>query len=174
MGCGTKYMCACFLLLNSSGCFCTVISCGKNLICVKHTTPLKFMWYFLCYPKSSIFRNLRELAHVTLIVITPTNMDSWDEDHLLPPWVEISKLPIRSWSSMCPKQVGEKDRRREFIEMTELLPKRLAACTYPGWWPNVLEWVYDSKNFGRFSNTCTWPVSQFLSAYHFILADLLL
>ena len=43
--------------------------------------------------------------------------------------MEISKLSIQSWSSTCPKQVGEKDRRGEFIKMTELLPKSLAAGT---------------------------------------------
>ena len=129
MGCGTKLMCACFLLLNSSSYFCTVISCGQGLICVNsHATPLslhvpKFMLYCLCYPKSSIIRNPRDLVHVAVIAPPPTNVDSWDEDHPLPPWVEtsnflfgtglpsvLSKLVKRveegnllKWLSYCPK-----------------------------------------------------------------------
>ena len=83
----------------------------------------------LCYPESSTVTNVRNLAHIPFIVPSPTNAESQVEDQPLPTQVETPNSLLSAGIPPVPSKLVNRIEAGEFIEMAELLPKRLMAYT---------------------------------------------
>ena len=83
----------------------------------------------LCDPEFSTVRNARDLAHIPLIILSPTNVDSRDENQPLPPRVETTNSLFGAGLPSVPSKQVKGIEVREFIGMAELPPEQLATYT---------------------------------------------